>query len=121
MTAPTIAQRNAARTRELGKAGRIAPVPFTEGESKVRRCTSCGHITRFHWHDRGDRRFEGRPGTRWCQICAAFCPVEWCTSGRAHAGRSSASVHERRAGSAQAERVLARLGPSALTVGGETA
>lgn len=121
MTSLTIAQRNAARARELGRAGRIAPVPYTEGESKVRRCTSCGHITRFHWHDRYDLRFEGHPKTRWCQICTAFCPVERCTSGRAHTGQSPASIHERREGSAPAGRVFARLEPSAASVGGETA
>ena len=88
MTAPprplTLAERNAAKTRELGKAGRIAPVPYREGDSSLRRCTACGHITRFHWYDSKDRRFRGHLGRRWCQICTAFCPTECCTTGRAH-------------------------------------
>ncbi len=85
--APTIAERNAEKTRQLGRAGPIAPVPYREGVDHVRRCTACGHITRFHWYDSGDPRFRGHPGTRWCQICTAFCRVERCTSKR---GRSRA-------------------------------
>ncbi len=85
MTTLTIAERSAATARELGLEGRIAPVPFNEGADRVRRCTACGHITRSHWYDSDDPRFEGRTGTRWCQVCTAFCPLERCTTKRGRA------------------------------------
>lgn len=80
--AATFAEKNAGKTREFGKAGQIAPLPYREGTDRIRRCTSCGHITRFHWYGSRDPRFQGHLGTRWCQICAAFCPVERCTTKR---------------------------------------
>lgn len=78
----TIAERNAERARDLGWADRVAPVPFREGQDRVRRCTGCGHIPRAHWYDSGDSRFKSHPGTRWCQICGAFCQRERSTTGR---------------------------------------
>jgi len=87
---PAISVRNAERTRELGRSGRIRPVPFNEGTDRVCRCTRCGHITRFHWFDAKDPRFfSGHPRTRWCQVCMAFCPAAQCTAAR---GRRSSGA-----------------------------
>jgi hypothetical protein len=119
MTALIIAERNAVKTRELGKAGRVPPLPFIEGKAKVRRCTTCGHVTRFHGYDRDDPSFRGHPGTRWCQICTAFCPVERCTSGRAHRVRFLPSASERREDEIRSDSVLSRTVPGPTAVGGE--
>ncbi len=115
--APTNAERNAEKTRQLGRAGPIAPLPYREGVDHVRRCTACGHITRFHWYDSGDLRFRDHPGTRWCQICTAFCPVERCTTKRGKA-RAPADC---RAVDSVASRVLGSSAPGVAPETGGTA
>jgi len=119
MTALSIAERIAAKTRELGKAGRVPPLPFIEGEVKVRRCTACGHITRFHGSDRDEPRSRGHPGTRWCQIWTALRPVERCTSGRTHRARFLPSASKLREVEVRPDSVMSRPVPGPTSVGGE--
>jgi hypothetical protein len=53
------------------------------GSGEGWRCGACWHRTAAHWYDRSDHRFKDRPGTRWCQMCGAFCPAASCLSPKA--------------------------------------
>lgn len=108
MTALTIAERNVAKTRELGKSGRATPVPFTEGESKVRRCTASGHITRFHWYDRYDPRFEGCRGDAMVPDLLGLLPGRAVYLGESPRGVVR-GVHPRASGGCSPVRACPRL------------
>jgi hypothetical protein len=57
------------------------------GSNEGWRCGECWHRTATHWYARTDPRFQGHPGTRWCQMCGEYCSVASCLSAKAVAAK----------------------------------